>query len=222
MTSDPAMDLLMWARGPGFQIATVVLLFGIVLRIVEILALGRARDLAPPKASPAQSGLRTVFSRFLPRHGMAMRSPVIHIGGYLFHAGFFIVLLFFGPHIQLFEEGFGIGWPGLPSPLIEAVTVISMVALVAVLIARVRDPVRKLLSTFEDYAVWVVTFLPFLTGFMAVNKLGLPYTWMMALHVLSVELLMVVLPFTKLTHAVTFLFARYYNGWVNGRKGAAT
>jgi nitrate reductase gamma subunit len=64
-----------------------------------------------------------------------------------------------------------------------------------------------------------VTFLPVLTGWMAVQHLLLPYTLMLAIHILSVEILLVVLPFTKLFHAFTLFGSRWYNGRVNGHKG---
>lgn len=217
-----AMDLILWARGPGFAIATAVLILGLTLRVVEILVLGRRPDLAPPRGNPVRGGLRVVVSRMLPAPGMLKQAPVQIIGGYVFHIGFLVVLLFFVPHIQLFEAGFGISWPGLPSPLIEAVTVVSMGALLALLTTRILDPVRRLLATFGDYLMWVLTVLPLLSGYLAVNRLVLDYDLMLGLHVLSVELLMVAFPFTRLTHAVTFVLARYYNGWIQGRKGAAT
>ena len=47
----------------------------------------------------------------------------------------------------------------------------------------------------------------------------LPYTLMLALHLLSVELLMVVAPFTKLTHMFSFATARWYQGYQAGRRG---
>jgi len=42
---------------------------------------------------------------------------------------------------------------------------------------------------------------------------------LLALHIMSVELLMIAFPFTKLSHAFTFLLARFYNGAVTGLKG---
>jgi nitrate reductase gamma subunit len=53
-----------------------------------------------------------------------------------------------------------------------------------------------------------------------VNKLIGDGTLMMALHILSAEMLMIAFPFTKLMHAVTFITSRYYNGAIQGRKGA--
>jgi nitrate reductase gamma subunit len=61
--------------------------------------------------------------------------------------------------------------------------------------------------------------LPVLTGYMALHRVGADYTMMLSIHIMSVILLLVVFPFTKLTHAVTLFIARWYNGATAGRKG---
>ena len=86
---------------------------------------------------------------------------------------------------------------------------------------RILNPVKRFLSTFEDWFTWALTFLPLLTGWLAVRHLLLPYTTMLALHILSVELLLVFLPFTKLFHAFTVFGSRWFNGTVNAHKGVA-
>ena len=67
--------------------------------------------------------------------------------------------------------------------------------------------------------MWLVTILPLVTGYMAFHRIGLPPPQLIAIHILSVELLMVVFPFTKLMHTFTFLMARYYNGAIAGYRG---
>lgn len=218
--SESGMDLLLWAKGPGFQIAVVLFLLGMAMRLVEVLALGRKTMIAPAKGDPVSSGLRTIFSRSVPAPHIMQKRPIVVVGGYIFHIAFFVCLLFFVPHILLFKQGFGLSWPGLPSPVIEAFAITGLLSLVVVLICRMRQPVRRFLSTYDDYLAWILTFLPLLTGFLTVNRLGLSYTMVLALHILSVELLLALAPFTKLTHFVTTVFARYYNGAINGRKGA--
>jgi len=84
---------------------------------------------------------------------------------------------------------------------------------------RLRDPVRRFLSRLEDYVAWMVTLAPVLTGYLAYHRLLLPYALMLAVHILTVELLLVVFPLTKLTHAFTLFAARWYNGYAFGRKG---
>ena len=95
------------------------------------------------------------------------------------------------------------------------------VGLLVVLFDRIRSPVKRFLSTFGDYFAWAITFLPVLTGYLAVKHLLLPYTTMLAIHILSVELFLVMLPFTKLIHTFTVFVSRWYNGDISGRKGVA-
>lgn len=209
------LELLNWARGPALQIAGIVFIVGMLLRLLEILLLGKKTDLSEARAGARLAGLRAIASRSVPFKGM-----LSHVAaGYVFHVGFFLVLLFFAPHILLFKDAFALSWPALPNSLIDAITVVTIAALFFSLFARITDPVKRYLSNFGDYLALLVTILPLITGFMAFHRYGLPYTQMLAVHILTVDLLLVVMPFTKLTHAVTVFLARYYNGAANGRKG---
>ncbi|MFA5080962.1 MAG: hypothetical protein WC474_00280 [Hydrogenophilaceae bacterium] len=213
------LQFLTWVRGPGLDIALAVFLLGTVWRLIEIYGLGRKKDLAAPRLTPGASGWHTVLRRSLPPEGMFKTSPVTYVGGYVFHIGLALIVFLFAPHIKLIEGLLGISWPGLPSQIIDLVTVVTLTAMVVVLVDRIKRPVKRFLSTFEDWFTWAVTFLPVLTGWLAVQHLLLPYTTLLALHILSVEVLLVVLPFTKLFHAFTVFGSRWYNGTVNGHKG---
>ena len=212
-------ELLLWIRGPALQIATVIFLLGAVVRIAEILLLGRKKNLAEARGSAVAGGLRTIFSRSIPDRGTLQRSTFNVVAGYVFHIGFFITLLFFAPHILLFHDVFGISWPSMPTPMVDATAIVTMIALLAVLAHRLRHPVMRFLSRFQDYLVWLVTILPLITGYLAFHRIGLAPPMLIALHILSVELLMVIFPFTKLMHAFTLFMARYYNGAIAGYKG---
>jgi nitrate reductase gamma subunit len=213
-------ELLLWVRGPALQIATVIFLLGVVVRIAEILMLGRKKNLAEARGSAVAGGLRTILSRFIPDGGTMQRSTFNVVAGYIFHIGLFIVILLFAPHILLIEDVTGLSWPALPTPVIDATTVVTMIALLAVLVHRLWHPVMRYLSRFQDYLVWLVTILPLVTGYLAFHRVGVasPPT-LIAVHILSVELLMVVFPFTKLMHTFTLFMARYYNGAIAGYKG---
>lgn len=218
--NNQAFDLLMWARGPAFDFALIIFLAGIVLRVTEILILGRKKDIAPAKGSPVGQGVKTIFTRSFPREGLVKFAPTTYVGGYIFHIGFFIAFVFFAPHIAIFTDAFGISWPNAGRVIIESATALAVLALLALMYTRLTDPVRRALSTFDDYLTWLLSLLPLVTGYIAVNKLFGDPTMMLAIHVLSVEALMIAFPFTKLMHAVTFVMARYYNGAIQGRKGA--
>ena len=216
------LELLIWARGPGLVLAMSLCVFGVILRFIEILALGRKADLAPPRQSSAGSGWRTIATRSLPPPGMLRRAPLTYLGGYVFHIGMAIAVFFFVPHIELFRGLFGLRWPGLPNSLVDIAALAAIVALLALLIGRMVDPVKRLLTGAGDWLAWALTFAPLVTGYAAFHHLFENYTLTLALHILSVELLLVLLPFTKLFHAFSLFLARWYNGDIAGRKGVAT
>ena len=212
-------EFLLWVRGPAFQGATIIFMLGVAVRILEILVLGRKKDLAEARGSAVAGGLRTIISRSFAERATLQRTAFTEITGWIFHIGFFVTLLFFAPHILLFDEVLGISWPALPTTVIDATTIVTIIALLAVLIHRIGNRVMRFLSRAQDYLVWLVTILPLLTGYIAFHRVGLTPPMLIAIHILSVELLMVVFPFTKLMHAFTLFMSRYYNGAIAGYKG---
>ncbi len=215
-------DLLTFARGSALNWAMMLLVAGVLLRLFEIFGLGRKADLARPRTDTPGSGWRTMLTRSLPAEGMLKRQPVTYISGYVFHFGLLFAIFFFAPHIAFFRNMTGLHWPSLPSPLVDASVVAAIVALGVLLAHRLNNAVKRLLSTTGDYVAWLVTLLPLLTGYMAYHHLFLEYTLMLSLHLFSVELLLVVLPFTKLFHTFSLFISRWYNGDFFGRKGVAS
>jgi nitrate reductase gamma subunit len=212
-------DLLLWARGPGLQIASIIFVVGVVVRLFGILTLGRKLNLAEARGSAMAGGLRTILTRSFPDSSTHKRSAFTHIAGYVFHIGFFVTLFLYAPHILVIDAVMGVSWPALPTPIVDATAVLTMITLVAVLLHRISDPVLRFLSRFQDYFVWFLTILPVVTGYIAFHRIGLPPPTLIAIHILSVELLMIVFPFTKLMHAFTLFMARWYNGAIAGYKG---
>lgn len=216
------LDLLTFARGTALNAALAVCAFGILLRLFEIFGLGRKADLSPARPTTPGSGWRTMVSRSIPPQGMVRRDPVTYIAGYVFHIGLFVAIVLFAPHIELIRDVTGLGWPALPSALVDALAVASIIALFVLLAHRFNNPVKRLLTTGGDYLAWALTLLPLLTGYLAYHHLLFEYTLMLALHILSAELLLVLLPFTKLFHAFSVFISRWYNGDISGRKGVAS
>ena len=216
------IELLSWARGPGLQIATVIFVAGIVIRFFEILMLGRKTNLAEAKGSEMSGGLKTMFTRTVPDRATYKRSAFTITAGYIFPFGLFITFFFYAPHILLIKDIIGIGWPSLPTALVDATAVITIISLLAVLANRLNNKVMRYLTNFEDLLTWFLTLAPLVTGYIAFHRIGFTAPTLLAVHILSVELLMIVFPFTKLMHAFTLFLARWYNGAVSGYKGVAS
>ena len=91
------------------------------------------------------------------------------------------------------------------------------------LVRRIVSADIRLLSAFSDYLLLVVTALPFITGYFvthgtldSVAVLGENIT---LIHMLSGELMLILIPFTKLSHFVFFFFSRGATAVEFGRRG---
>ncbi|WP_295456281.1 hypothetical protein [uncultured Thiodictyon sp.] len=215
---DP-MAFLLLTKGPLFTVAISICALGLAARILEILVIGRKPNYSEPRAGEWLPGLRAVVTRSIADPGTLKRAPFDVVVGWLWHLGFILTLLLFIPHIALIQSLFGLSWPGLPNPAVNLVTAVTLVALVATLVHRLTHPVKKRISTMEDYLVWAVVFLVVLSGYLAYNRIINPYPLALGLHILSAEILLICLPFTKLTHIFTAFIARWYNGASFGRRG---
>jgi nitrate reductase gamma subunit len=169
-----------------------------------------------------QGGLRTIATRSIPDRGTFKKSSFKIVTGYIFHIGLLVTIFFYTPHILFFKDIFGFSWPAVPSAVVDALAMVSIITLIAILFDRLRNPVTRFLTTPEDLLIWFVTIFPLITGYMAFHRTGLSGPGLLGLHLLSVELLLVVFPFTKLMHAFTLIMARWYNGAVSGYKGVAS
>ena len=218
------MTLLEFARGPALQAALLILVLGVVWRLVGLLLLPYQRDRSEPRGNrPALGGaVYTIFRRFWPHREFQERVLFSHVMGYVFHIGLAIVVFGYRPHILFIRDLTGLSWPGLPYWVIYLAGAVTIAALVALLVRRLSHGVLRLLSTADDYLSWLVTILPVITGFMAVAHFGARYETLLAVHLLSVELLLIWLPFGKLMHTFTFVFSRGFLGARAAHKGAQT
>jgi nitrate reductase gamma subunit len=121
----------------------------------------------------------------------------------LFHIGILVVPLFLMGHIALWARGIGLAWPGIPNELADVLTVTAIVTAAALVLQRVGSRATRSLSRFSDYVIPLVVALPFATGFLVMHPRFSPFSFDSALflHVMSANLLLVLMPITKLSHA---------------------
>lgn len=217
------MDLLTFARGPALQWALVIFVVGTIWRLLGILLLPRKPDFNEPRSTHTWRGaLGLIVRRTVPKREFAAPTAFGNTIGYVFHFGLAIVVFGFVPHILFIRSLTGLHWPGLPSGVIYVVGALTLAALVAALVRRLSHPVLRLLSNADDYLSWLVTAAPVLTGLMAAAHWGGPYPRLLAIHVLSVCVLLAWLPFGKLMHVFLVFVARGTTGALFARKGAST
>jgi nitrate reductase gamma subunit len=213
------MALLEFARGPGLVFSFAVFALGLAWRIYGIFRRPvRADHSAPRRSDTVAGGLRAIFWKMLPPKGVKVRG-VAMANAYAWHIGLALVVFAFAPHIAFIARHTGIGWPALPDAVTYVAAGVTIVGLLIALLTRLTDPVLRLLSGFDDYFSWLVTMAPLATGMALLPMPAQPLR--LAIHLLSLELLLLWLPFGKLAHAALVFVSRYRTGADFTRKGAA-
>jgi len=214
------MTLLDFARGPAMQWSLVIFTIGICWRLVGIFLLHRKRDLSQSRRKTAlQDGTRAIVMRSLPPHELEKNIIFQHVTGYLWHVGFFVTILFFGPHIPFFKSILGFGWPHVSNMIVMIAAAVTLSVLVMLLVRRMLHPVLQNISTSDDYISVIVTILPLITGLMSYANMGFIKETNLALHIMSFQLVLLWFPFGKLMHLFLVFPSRFRVGAAFGRRG---
>lgn len=223
------MDFLDWVRGPLLALSIFVFVAGVAWRL---LALWRMPDSPSPGAPVRQdfgrgAAFRAALTRMVPRGGFHPSATLVNINPYVFHIGMAVVFLGYAPHIAFVHRLTGLWWPALPDMVMYVAAAATIISLLLALLFRLTDPVLKRISTADDMITWVVTFLPFITGMAVIGDPSATilardhviYRGPLAVHLLTLELLLVWFPFGKLMHAFWVLPARMQLATFFGRRG---
>jgi nitrate reductase gamma subunit len=214
------MDLLEFARGPALQWSLWIFCFGVLWRIVGAMLLKGRKDLSKErKKSGFGDGVRTIITRSVPPESFEKQIRFQHITGYAWHLALFVAVLFFAPHILFFESILGFSWPQLPNTVILVSAAIATAVLIALLIRRATHPVQRLISNADDYISVFAVLVPLVTGIAAFAHVGGRYENLLAIHLLSVEFMLIWYPFGKLMHAFMTFPSRYQAGTTFGHRG---
>ena len=219
------MTLLEFARGPAWQTSVLILIAGVVWRLIAILLLRRRLQFAAPRHGLPKriaAGATTILTRFVPRRTFWPRISVSVVLSSTFHVGLALIIFGGAPHILVIHQYTDLSWPSLPKGVIVMISGVTLASMIALLVRRINHPVLRLLSTADDYLSWLLVFLPVLTGILLSGETIGGYGDLLAVHILSVELMMIWLPFGKLMHAGLVFAGRGLMGANFSRKGAAT
>ena len=200
---------LEWARGPVFRACFVIMLLGlaraVVLNTVGIASLiyqsrKNGREVAWGPVSKA------TLQWMLPlKKGFESRA-VFSVTSMLFHLCMIITPIFLGAHILLWERGLGISWPALGNLAADYLTLLAILTGAALLAQRVGASASRAISRPQDYFLPALIIVPFVTGYLGMhphlNPFG--YNGTMFVHVMSANLIFLLIPFTKMSHVALF------------------
>jgi nitrate reductase gamma subunit len=202
-------ELLGFARGPLFALTFLIMLLGL-LRHVFVQGYLLAGTEARHQGAGWGRILGDSAAWLVPVRHLVRGTLMLTAASFAFHVAAIVTAIGYEGHVALWESFLGVDLPAVGAGVADVLTLVALVCGLVLLGYRVTVPRARALSGARDYAVLVVTLLPFLTGFAAAHPAYSPLPWSatLLLHVLSGELLFVTIPFSKLAHMVLFPFVR--------------
>jgi nitrate reductase gamma subunit len=208
--------MYMLVTGPLLWLTFLLFVGGLAYRLVRLIRLTEKRavmvcQVAPRNDDPPRPAI-SAEERKLERIARFQTSvlgqhPVMTCVSTIFHLCLLVVPLFLMGHNVMLRNGLGIRLPSLPDRLADLLTLVVLGGAVFFLVRRAAVPKVAAISSATDYAVLLITVLPYLTGFLARHQV-LAYPSLLTAHILTGELMLVAIPFTKVGHMVFFVFGR--------------
>jgi nitrate reductase gamma subunit len=216
--------ILQFARGPFFQVSLFIFVAGMLYRLFRVVVLGWSRDRVPARGSRVVgvviSYLKGILILpFVPWvKNTFSHNAVTYLAGGLFHLGLFVVIIFGTPHMLVWKSLLGFGWPTLPLPVTDWLSAGAIVALIALAINRWVNPVLRLISGPAEWLNWLVVFLAMVTGYIMTHHLWFRYEVLFSLHMITVNILLIWIPFSRISHFMFYFFSRTIHGVEYGKR----
>jgi len=146
----------------------------------------------------------TVTAHWLFPVGRVRQRFVYSVTSITFHVAILVTPLFLAGHIALVAADTGWAWPAIGSGVADVLTLVAVVTALLLVVQRAAARDSRALSRFQDYALPLVVALPFAAGFLMTHPAWnpFPYDATFLTHVASGDLVLVLLPVTKLRHMV--------------------
>jgi nitrate reductase gamma subunit len=198
------------AKGPLFAFTFSIMVLGLLRHVVLQLHGLLTRKGRRLKQAPWRRIATSALGWAVPLGHLDRSTLVMTVASFLFHVGAVVVPIFLAAHVVLWEGLLGVSLPALGEGAADLLTILTIVCIPVLFAYRVVTPRARALSEPSDYAILALVLLPFLSGFLAAHPTLNPLPWsvMILLHILSAELLLLAIPFTKLAHIVLFPFDR--------------
>lgn len=202
---------LEFAEGPLFRFAFLVMVLGLLrLVVVSVAEIVEMRRRTRDKSSKIGGLLAASVAWMRPPRWIAKPRGYYTVTSIVFHVGLILTPLFFLPHIELWARATGLSWPGMPGKWADALTALTIATAVLLVVFRLSDRGSRALSKPQDWLLTPLCAVVFLAGFLATHPTHSPfaYTTTRLVHVLAGDLLLVLMPFTKLAHVVLLPFTQ--------------
>ena len=211
--------MLYWnsQKAPLFRFSIAIGGLGLIrLFILSLINGYQAKQKAKDKDIPKKYVRKLSLGFLFPIRAFRVK-PFYSATSILFHTGLIITPIFLFDHILLIERSVDLGWfaLALSKPVADMLTLLTITTGILLLIMRYSNIASRFLSRKQDFIWLLLLMIPFITGYINGSYSLAPqtYKFFILMHILSGNLILLMLPFTKIAHCVLLPLSQ----WITAR-----
>lgn len=216
MVRGVTVDVYALIRGPLAWVSLILFAAGILYQIFLTRLTGKKEPALEPRRA-CKDAVRSILHGLIPFGShTSRRRPLFTLVTFFFHVSVVLLPVFLLAHIVLWYESWRIQWWSLPDLPADIMTFWVIFACVFFLARRIFVMEVRQVTRPADVVLIAIILLTFLTGFLAYHQWG-PYRALLISHILSGEILLIFLPFSRLRHMLFFFSSRAHMGGEYGK-----
>jgi nitrate reductase gamma subunit len=202
-------------EGPLVSIAFVVFVLGLIFQFFQFFKLTKKKEwIYPPvevKREKKTAGKWAALCLASLNGTLWKTDPLMTIATSVFHVFLILVPVFLLGHNILLSQSWGLNLWSLPESVADILTLVVLICVAFFLGRRLFLSRVRVITSLYDYVVLLIALAPFLTGYFAYHQ-WFHYESVMTVHILSGEIMLMTIPFTKLGHMLFFFLYRFFIG----------
>ncbi len=201
-----------FVSGPLVWVAFIVFIAGSLYRLIEMIRLVNKKERFIYSYMSWKYGFRSIIHWIIPFGSEGWKhNRALTVVTFLFHICLIITPIFLLSHIILLDESWNVSWCSLPDTVSDIMGLVVIACCIFFLVRRITSPEVQYVTSASDYVILTIVAAPFITGFLAYHQ-WFGYPAFVILHILSGEIMLMAIPFTRLSHMLFSPFTRAYMG----------
>jgi len=207
-----SIGLYNFLKGPMVLISFALFIGGSVYRLFSLLSKARKVKSVSTYMSLKYS-LRSILHWLIPFGSTNMRKhPWFTSVAFLFHACLLITPIALLAHNELWYYSWRIRLWSLPEVAADIMTLTVIAGSIIFMVRRIVAPEVRFVTFASDFGILAIAAAPFISGFLAFHQVFFDYKLMVTAHIVLGELMLIAIPFTRLSHMLFFWLTRAYTG----------
>jgi nitrate reductase gamma subunit len=201
-----------FVSGPLAWISFIIFIGGSLYRLISMALLAKKKDPMVYAYMSPYYALRSICHWIIPFASVNSRKqPIFTLVTFVFHACLILMPIFLFAHVILWKQSWDISWWFISDGAADFMTLLVIGGCVFFMVRRMVQPEVKYLTSPSDFILLAIVAAPFVTGFWSYHQ-WIGYRFMGISHMITGEIMLAAIPFTRLSHMLFFPFTRGYMG----------